>query len=129
MKVFLPCFCLCVVLVVMMMGKWSEESFLAVLQRVSIVSAGVQKVMSGEDILCPAWSGLCVHSVRLLSMDRCCSSCSMCVPLVFTILFSYHAVLLPLKTPRMIRLGICMIWCSGGKYPLGIDSFGGCKCC
>ena len=39
----------------MMMDKWSEESFLAVLQRVLVVSAGVQKVMSGEDILRMAW--------------------------------------------------------------------------
>ena len=53
------------------MGKWSEESFLAVLQRVSIVSAGVQKVMSGEDILRLAWWGLCVYAVRLLSTDKC----------------------------------------------------------
>ena len=51
MKVVFPCFCLCVVLVVMIMGKWSAESFSAVLQRVSIVSAGAQKVMSDEDIL------------------------------------------------------------------------------
>ena len=53
MKVFLPCFCLRVVLVMMMM--WSEESFLAVLHRVSIVKSGVQKVMSSEDILRMAW--------------------------------------------------------------------------
>ena len=55
MKVFLPCFYLRVVSVVMMMGKWSEERVLAVLQRVLIVSARVQKVMSGKDILCMAW--------------------------------------------------------------------------
>ena len=39
----------------MMMGKWYEESCLAVLQRVSIVSAGVHNVMSGEDISRLAW--------------------------------------------------------------------------
>ena len=55
MKVFLSYFCFCVVLVVMMMGKWSEERFLAILQRVSIVSAGVQNVMSAENILRLAW--------------------------------------------------------------------------
>ena len=46
MKVFLSCFCLCVVLVVIILWKCSEESFLAVLQKVSIVSVGVQNVMS-----------------------------------------------------------------------------------
>ena len=55
MKVFLPCFCLRVVFVVLMMSKWSEESSLAILQRVSIVSAGVQNVMSAENILRLAW--------------------------------------------------------------------------
>ena len=87
------------------MGNWSEGLFLAVLQRVSIVSAGAQKVMSGEDILRLAWWGLCVYSVRSLSMERC-SSCSMYVPLVFVMLFSYHAVLLPLKSPPLIRSDI-----------------------
>ena len=58
-------------------------------------------------------------------MDWCCSLCSMCVPLVYIMLFSYYAVLLRLKLPPMIRLGICVIWCSGGRYPLGTDSFGG----
>ena len=58
----------------MIIGEWSEESFLVVLQRVSIVSAGAQKVMSGEDILRSAWWGtifaiFCVYSVRSLSMD------------------------------------------------------------
>ena len=68
------------------------------------MSAGVQKVMSGEDIILgPAWWGLCVDFVRSLSMDRCCSSCSMYVPLVLVMLFSYHAVILPLKSPPMIR--------------------------
>ena len=60
--------------------------------------------MSGEDILRPAWWGLCVHSVRSFSMDRCCSSCSMNVPLVFVVFSSYHAVLLPLKSPPMIQV-------------------------
>ena len=58
-------------------------------------------------------------------MDKCRSSCSMCVPLLFIMSFSYHAVLLPLKSLPMIILGICVIWCSGGRYPLGTDSFGG----
>ena len=53
-------------------------------------------------------------------MDWCCSLCSMCVPLVYIMLFSYYAVLLRLKLPPMIRLGICVILCSGGRYPLGI---------
>ena len=67
------------------MGKWSEESFSAVLQRVSIASTVVQKVMSGEDILRPAWWGLCVYYVRLFSMDMC----SMYMSLVIAMLFSY----------------------------------------
>ena len=91
----------------------------------SIVSHGVQKVMSGEDILHLAWWGLCVYSVRLSSMDRCCSSCSMYVPLVLVMLFSYHAVLLQLKSPPMILSGICVIRCSGGRYELGTDPSGG----
>ena len=88
MKDFLCFFLCCVILVVMMMGKWSEESFLAVLQRVSIESAGVQKVMSGEDILRPTWWDLCVYSVRAFSVNRCCSSCSIYVTLVFEMLLS-----------------------------------------
>ena len=62
----------------------------------ALVSAAVQKVMSGENILRPVWSGLCVYSVRSLGMDRCCSSCSMYVPLVF-VMFSYHAALLSIE--------------------------------
>ena len=59
---FLFVCCLCCWVAVMMMGKWSEESFLAVIQkRVSIVSAGVlcmlccQNAMSSENILSLAW--------------------------------------------------------------------------
>ena len=40
--------------------KKAEETFLTVLQRVSILNAGVQNVMSGEDILRLAWWGLCM---------------------------------------------------------------------
>ena len=66
-----------------------------------------------------------MYSVRSLSMDRCCRSCSMYVPLVLVMLYSYHAVLLPLKSPLMIGSGICVIRCSGGRYEVGTDPSGG----
>ena len=49
-------------------GNGLRRVFLAVLQRVSIVSAGEQKVVSGEDILHPAWWGFYVYS--LLHIQR-----------------------------------------------------------
>ena len=36
-----------------------------------------------------------------------------------------NAVLIPLKSSPMIRSGIWVIWCSGGRYPLGTESIGG----
>ena len=43
----------------------------------------------------------------------------MCAPLLLVGLSWYQAVLLPLKSPPMIRFCACVIWCRGGVYPLG----------
>ena len=55
-----------------------------------------------------------MYSVMLLSMDRCCSSCSMYVPLVlqFVMLFSYHAALLSIEviTNDKIRYLSYLMW-------------------
>ena len=43
---------------VIVIGKWSDESLFSVVQRVSIVSDGEQKVMSGDEDSLFAWWGL-----------------------------------------------------------------------
>ena len=43
---------------VIIIGRWSDCSFFSVVQKVSIASDGVQKVMSMEDGVRPAWGGM-----------------------------------------------------------------------
>ena len=99
---------------VIVIGKWSDESLFSVVQRVSIASDGEQKVMSGDEDSLFAWWGLCVCCVVSFRIYRCCRSCSMCLPLLFVGLSWYQAVLLPLKSPPMIRFGSCVIGSKGG---------------
>ena len=100
----------------MTIGRWSEENFFSVVQKVSMASDGEQKVMSGDVLVFArsVWCGMCVCWVRSFSMCKCWSSCSMWVPLVLFGLFSYQAVVLPLKSPPMMRFCVRDIGCRGG---------------
>ena len=64
---------------VIIIGRWSEENFFSVVQEVSMASEGEQKVMSGDVLVLSrlVWCGMCVCCVRLFSMEKCWSSCSM----------------------------------------------------
>ena len=102
------------VLVVMMMGRWSEPNVLTTLHEVVVARLGEQKVMSGDDGRYWAWWGIWVCWWMLLRMIKLFVCSSIFCPLSVSGLEASQAAAFALKSPPRMMLGVFAIFCMFG---------------